>query len=107
MIRNKGETVRLPLERVQYIEVIDHSLFFHTSEGVAEESGFRSMKQLEAELKAEHFSRSSHGHLVNLYYVDGLRKDTVVVAGCQLPVSRSKRKSFAEDLEKYTKEVLL
>lgn len=55
------------------------------------------MAALEDELRGEGFSMCLNGCMVNLRYVTGMTKDSVLMGESALPVSRHRRKEFKED----------
>ena len=60
-----------------------------------------TLGKFEEELKEANFARCNTSYLVNLKYVQTVRKDEVVVAGSSLPLSRSRRKEFLDRLAGY------
>lgn len=96
-----GETLRLPLQQITYIEVIGHYLHYHTIDSIYKERSDRTMKLLTKELAENGFSRCNNAYLVNLFYVDRLDKEFCFVNGEKLAISRTKRKQFIEDSKKY------
>ena len=91
--------VRLDVSKISYIESQGHNVLFHSEGGVVTDRD--SIKNLEPQLLARGFSRCNSSYLVNLAWVTKIEKNTVPVAGESLPVSRSRKKSFMEDLAKY------
>lgn len=94
-----GESRRMHVDYIQYIEVVDHQLHFHTVEGTIVISG--TLRQWEEKLHPFHFSRCNNGYLVNLAKVTGYKKDVVMVGGDELIVSRPRRKAFFQELSDY------
>lgn len=92
MLPQDGGVVRLPLSRLYpgctMVEAFSHQLHYHTAEG-----------------ELEGFFRRHKGYLVNLRYIDEVRGDTLVAAGQELPVARSRRKALMEALLKHMKGV--
>lgn len=98
-IRSKGNIVLVPVKDIKYIEVIKHSLLFHTLNGVIEGSG--SLNEMEKSLADKYFVRSNHCYLVNLWYVKGVEDFTLNLDGEELAISRSKKKEFMSELNRY------
>lgn len=94
-----GVTKRLPVRDIYYVEMNDHKLIFHTTEGNLSVSG--TLKHWEAILHPLHFARCNSGYLVNLEQVSSYRKDEVIVGGDTLIVSRPRRKEFFGELSDY------
>lgn len=101
---NDGETLRLPLQKIFFIEVMGHTLSYHTANHVYSERSTRTMKSLTADLKKYGFSRCNNSFLINLFYLDKIGKDYCIVNGEQLPISRSRKKTFTQDAKKYTED---
>jgi len=106
--RKEGKCLLLNLENgikklstgdIYYIEVINHSLYYHTIEGVIRYWG--TLKDIETQLEGVPFKRCNTCYLVNLKYVSGVLQNTVVVAGEKLQLSRSKKKEFMQAVANY------
>ena len=89
---------RVPVADILYIEVMNHRLHIHIRQD--EFVIWGSLQEMEEQLLGLHFMRSSHSYMVNLRNVTGLRKDSVLVAGRELPLSRSKRKIYMMKLQR-------
>ena len=98
----RGETRKLELSHICFVEVLGHTLIYHTTEGEVTASG--SMSEVERELTGRFF-RCNKSYLVNLEHVDSIRGDLVTVEGQQLPVSRARKKPFLDALNNYINEV--
>lgn len=99
LLTTEDGMMKVPIGRVLYVESQKHDLLIHTTEEVIR---IRSaMKQIEERLAGCYFARSSVSYLINLAHVDGIRGDTVLVAGDALPISRQKRKEFIAALTAY------
>lgn len=93
-----GNTRRVLLSEIQYIEVVDHQLIYHKSDETFHTFG--SLKKLEQEY-GDDFSRCNHCYLINLRYVDGFSGDDVIVAGRPLKISRARKKEFQQRVADY------
>ncbi len=82
-----------------YAEVNGHYLYFHTTRGVFRQKG--SMKEVEEKLDGMSFKRCNNCYLVNLKFVDGVRKDDLLIAGEVLKISRPRKKEFLQALAGY------
>lgn len=99
-ISTRDGIVQLSTEDIYYIEVIQHRLFYHTSNGNFSEKN--SLKTLEEALTGNDFSRCNSCYLVNMKYiakVDGLI--ITMTNGDELKISQPKRKGFMTDLGNY------
>ena len=90
---------RVPVSRIRWIEVRRHRLTFHTEDGDFEAWG--NLRDIEAELPADSFSRCNIGYLVNLAHVGGVDGDDAVVGDDRVRISRPRRKDFLADLARY------
>lgn len=91
--------VRVTTSQILYIEKDKNYLVYHTQSGDYRVRG--TMAAVEEELRAEGFSVCLNGCMVNLRYVTGMTKDSVLLGEISLPVSRHRRREFKEDFMKY------
>jgi len=82
-----------------YIEVVDHSLIYHTKEADIKTAG--SLKNEEKRLAGEPFFRCNYCYLVNLRWVTGVQGSTVTVNGTELQISRNRKKEFMQRLTSF------
>ena len=87
---------------IYYLEVSLHRLTCHTKSGNIDD--WVTLVAVRGKLLAKVFSLCHVSYLVNLAYVKEMKKDSVVVAGETIPVSRSQKKNFCADLAKYLGE---
>lgn len=90
---------KVAVEDILYIEVRNHNLEIVTPKRTY--SLRATLQEMEEQLTGSHFSRCNHCYLVNLRNVTGFLKDSVLVGGRELPVSRPKRKQFLQELSDY------
>lgn len=90
---------RLDTRQIYYVEVQNRMLYYHTDEGNFSLRG--TMQSAEKELGPHHFVRCNHWYLVNLRHVSEIRKDTVLVAGDELEISRRSKTAFLTALTNY------
>ncbi len=95
----KGGTVKLYLTDICYVESLGHRLIFHTLTG--EYMTFGAMKDAQEKLRNSNFFRCSKGYLLNLEHVEGVQDGCVLMKGARLPISRTKKKEFMEELTNY------
>ena len=60
-----------------------------------------TLSALEERLAGSSFCRCNSCYLVNLRYVTDIRKDSVVVGGNELAVSRARKKPFLQALTEF------
>jgi len=98
-LRSKNAAHRVAAEDVTYIESVGHDLSFHIHDSIIKQWG--TLGKFEEELEAAHFVRCNTSYLVNLKFVQGIRKDEVIVNGEAIPISRTRRKNFLAALAQY------
>lgn len=99
LLNLKGETRKLKISSIYYIEVRDHNLIYHTTDG--DFSSFGSLKEEEEKLEKYHFVRCNKAYLVALRHVDNVCNGAAVVNGQHLLISRPRRAAFMEALTDY------
>lgn len=100
LIFNDTGKYKILLNDLHYIETFNRNLLFHT----AQENiiCYRSMKEIEQELREQGFARAHTSYIINLFYVKGVKKlEIELVTGERLPISQPKRKQFMEQLTEY------
>lgn len=91
-VRTSEGTVRFMLDRLMYVEVIDHFLIYHTAD--ASYRTYGRISEEEKKLPSDRFFRCSKSYIVNLAYVTRIARGSVTVAGEDLPVGRAKKKEL-------------
>ncbi|MDE7004615.1 MAG: LytTR family DNA-binding domain-containing protein [Oscillospiraceae bacterium] len=99
LINTSDGVYRISTDRVKYIEVINHTLVYHTTEGVIHASG--NLKDIESRLPAGQFVRCNRCYLVNLAFVRAVRGYRLVLDMDELQISRPKRTAVLEALNNY------
>ena len=96
-LRDKEQTVDLPLEQITYLEVLDHYVSIHASEKVYTLGA--TLSSLEKELEAHGFLRVHNSYLVNMRLICKFRsRECLLEDGTSLAVSA---KNYAQQKEKY------
>lgn len=90
---------KLNVQQIYYVEVQNRMLSYHTDEGVFEMRG--TMQSVEQMLSPYAFAKCNHWYIVNLKHVSEVRKNTAIVAGHELEVSRRNRTAFLKALTEY------
>ena len=98
-IRQGGGVQKLAVSEILYVESRDHYLFYHTKSGVYRTPG--KISEAERQLGASGFLRCHVGYLINPEYASGFADDCVRVGQAAIPVSRSRKKAFFQDLINY------
>ncbi|MDO5144970.1 MAG: LytTR family DNA-binding domain-containing protein [bacterium] len=95
--------MKLDVGQITYVEIMNHSLLYHTVRDVYECKG--SLTETAAKLEKEHFFRISNCYLVNLEYVESVCASDATVNGEVLSVSRTRKKPLLDALNDYMNEV--
>lgn len=90
---------RVAVDSIMYIESQDHRKEINTTDGVYFVYG--TMDSLEERLPPDGFSRCNNSFLVNLAHVKGVHGEFVLIGGREIKITRSKRKNFMHDVERY------
>lgn len=103
MNEDRGITVNLPsglcrisTDKLMYIEIINHRLYYHLIDGVIEMTGVLSA--VEKELREYGFLRCNKCYLVNPKFVVSVKGLEVVVGNRTLQISRPRRTTFLSEL---------
>lgn len=97
---DKNDLLVVPVRDILYIERFQNYLSFYTANGVYKKR--TSIAEIESEFSKFHmFSKANSGCLVNLKYVTGIEKSSVVVGDACLPLARRRRREFVDDLMRY------
>ncbi len=91
--------VRLPVRDILYVEVRNHTLEIVTPAKTYRMRG--TLADMEKLLEGCSFSKCNQCYLVNLKNVTGVKKDSVLAGGHELPVSRPRKKQFFTELSDY------
>ena len=90
---------RISVSRIKYIEVTNHTLVYHTTEGTLTSAG--NLKDVENRLPAGQFVRCNRCYLVNMAFVRAVRGHRLVLDMDELQISRPKRAAVLEALNNY------
>lgn len=99
MISTKESIMKIPSDKILYVESQGHNLIYHTSIGVFQTRA--KMKDVESRLSEWGFYRCNKGYLVNLTHVDGISDGCCLIGGEKLLISRSRKTSFMAALTDY------
>lgn len=98
-LKNKESGRRVSADSITYVESSGHDILFHMGHETVRQWG--TLGKYELLLKEAKFARCNASFLVNLKYVEVIRKDDVIVAGEAIPISRGKRKEFLAAFAQY------
>lgn len=99
IIETDNSVRRLRVSQIVYVEKDKNYLVYHTKESEYRMRG--TMLSVEEALIPEGFTKCNSGGIVNLRYVTKVEKDSLLVDGSIVPVSRQRRKEVKEDFMKY------
>lgn len=96
-LKNKDEIVDIPLEKIFYLEVMDHSVSIHSGEASYELNA--TLSSLEARLESHGFLRVHKSFLVNMCHIRKFRsRECILADGTTLAVSE---KNYSQQKQKY------
>lgn len=96
-LRDREQTIDLPLDQISYLEVLDHSVSIHTGRTAYTISA--TLTSLESELEAYGFLRTHKSFLVNMQYIRKFRsRECLLTDGTTLAVSE---KNYSQQKQKY------
>ena len=98
VVATKGGKMKLDISGICYVEVLDHLLLYHTTEGIYEARG--TLKDTLSQLDERFFS-CSRSYVVNLDYVEHYRGNDLTVNGDVLAMSRGRRNAFLDALNSH------
>lgn len=96
---NKTSFKKILIERIKYIEIINHKLVFHTLDGDYETHG--ALNDYVDILKDDYFELCNRCYLINLKMVSQVTPDSVIIDDESLLISRPKRKQFLHVLNEF------
>ena len=96
----EGQSYRMPISSILYVEVIKHRIVIHTDQGNYE-IWHKTMNEMEKQLQPYSFARCNVSYLVNLRYVSAVNPNTVRVGKEELTVTRGRRQEFLAALSAY------
>lgn len=98
VLKRNDEVVKIQLTQLEYVEIVNHKLLYHTERGTFHE--FRPLKEVEAML-GRGFARCNNCYLVNLKKIKGIKDDSVLIGNDALKISRPKKKEFMGRLAEF------
>ena len=96
-LRDKEQTVDLPLEQITYLEVLDHYVSIHT--GSENYTLNATLSGMESEMEEHGFLRIHKSYLVNMAHIRKFRsRECLLLDGTLLAVSE---KNYSQQKQKY------
>lgn len=99
----KGGFQKVNVGHIKYVETDKREVIYHTIDG-----DFRTrdtIQEAESTLDSLSFFRCHKCYLVNLAYIDGVTGNDIRIGGEIIQVSRAKKKSFLDAMNRYMSEM--
>ena len=96
---------RVRLDELYYVEVMNHTLLYHTKDGTLSVRG--SIRDCEERLTPYDFARCNKSYLVNMNYVTEIRRSEIRVGGTLQPIGSTRRQAFMKQLTEFMGEIVL
>lgn len=91
-VKGDGIIHRVQISSIKYLEVSGHYVVYHTmSEDITE---YSTLKEVQKRIDRAYFVQCNRSFLVNLKYVDAVNRESVIVDGTEIFISRKMRHSF-------------
>lgn len=98
-VNSRGGLRKIEERDILYVEVLNHHCTIHL--GAEQIVTKDSLGALESRLSSGRFSRCGQSFLVNLEWVDQVNGSDVVIGSRTIPLSRSRKKEFLDDLHRF------
>ncbi len=95
-VNSAGGLYRISTDKLMYVEIINHRLFYHLVDDVIERTG--ALSGVEEELSTFGFLRCNKCYLVNPKFIVKVKGCTVQVGDHTLQISRPRRAGFMAEL---------
>lgn len=103
LMDDDGAKVMISTSQLLYVESVGHRCIFHTEKGNFYQ--YSSLSDLEEKLEGNQFMRCNNSFLINPLFVAKINKDSIVIAGNEIPIARARKKVFMEKLTKYFQNI--
>ena len=87
---------RTSSDKIMYVEIINHRLYYHLVDGVIEKTGV--LKEVEKELQKYGFLKCNQCYLVNPRFIISVKGKELLVGNIKLQISRPKYNTFMMEL---------
>ncbi len=98
-IKTSEGIVSLFSNDIQYVEVFDHNLVYHTTKGVYNVRG--RLSDVLKKLDPRHFVMCNRSFVVNLRYVSSASGDCLTIEGAKISISKSHRKEIMQHFSNF------
>lgn len=99
LVNTAGGMCRISTDKLMYVEISRHRLYYHSVDGVVEVTGV--LKKVEDELRKFGFLRCNQCYLVNPRFIVNIKGSDVQVGNETLSISRPRKATFMMDLAKW------
>ncbi|MBQ8137677.1 MAG: response regulator transcription factor [Clostridia bacterium] len=93
-LKTSEGTVSIASNDIQYVEVFDHNLVYHTNKGVFTVRG--RISDVSEKLDERHFVLCNRSFVVNLRYVSNITADQLTIGSTQISISKSRRRELMQ-----------
>jgi DNA-binding LytR/AlgR family response regulator len=93
-VKTSDGTVTINSNDIQYVEVFDHYLVYHTTKGELNVRG--RISDVSEKLDQQRFVLCNRSFVVNLRYVSNMTADTLTVGDTQISISKSRRRELMQ-----------
>lgn len=100
LLNTNSGAVQLEESKLRYVEIFDHHIRYHTQQ--ANYDAYGTLKSVEQSLPPHAFFRCNNQCIVNLRYVTKVDGFTAVVDGREFSISRLRKKTFMEQLHRFS-----
>ena len=98
-IKTASGMTRVSTDRLIYVEVTNHRLYYHLLDGVIEVTGV--LGKVEEELRQYGFLRCNNCYLVNPRFITSVKGYDLKLGDITLMISRPRKNAFMEELAKW------
>ena len=99
-IKTAGGLVNCQVASIRYVEVVGHTVRFHTLDGEFE--AYASLKSIEKQIHSSTMVKCNNGFLVNLKFVRGIKNfELTLDNGERLLISRQRKRYLMEALNSF------
>ncbi len=93
----RGQSGSIPYKKILYISSREHTIYIYCTDGTVQECKGK-ISELELRICGDIFMRCHQSFLVNIYRVDNLSGNDLIISGQRIPISR---KYYAEVKKRY------
>lgn len=105
-IKNTTTLSKIALSQLEYVEVINRTLFFHLINGEILKSTFLTISELEKELLInKQFAKPHRSYIINMDHIRNLSSNGITtIGGASIPISRNLYKGIKQQYIDYSFE---